>query len=132
MDLAGEAVKMAGALAVVVALMFGVYMIVTRFMGNGLPGQHGPVLYLLGGLRLGPGKSIMLVEVAEEVLVLGATTRELTLLTRIEDPQRVAQLRPTGGPKLHLWSRSSRNAKDKGPSAGRESVEASLAVFPQQ
>jgi len=41
------------------------------------------------------------VEIAGEVLVLGSTNRDLTLLTRIEDEQRIARLRTTTHPMLN-------------------------------
>ena len=106
MDFAGEAFKMAGSLAIVVVLMLGALVVLKRLMGEGPTGIGGPVMRSLGGLRLGPGKSIVLVEVAGEVLVLGATSKELTLLTRVEDPHRIQQLRPMGGQKLPWWSRT--------------------------
>mgnify|MGYP000592637976 CR=1 FL=1 len=92
MDFADQALKMAGALGVVIALLLGGTFLLKRFMGDtGSPlGQS--MLKLIGGLRLGQGKSIMLVEVAGEILVLGATTRDLTLLTRITDSARVERL----------------------------------------
>ena len=93
MDFTHEALKMAGALATVLALLFGGLFILKRFMGEGQPNGGESILRLLGGLRLGQGKSLMLVEIAGEVLVLGTTTRELTLLTRVADGDRVEQLR---------------------------------------
>ena len=85
MDLAHEALKMAGALALVVVL-------------------------LLGGLvwvrRVGAGKQIMLVEIAGEVLVLGTTAREMTLLTTIADADRIHRLRSIANPvvgRLGVW-----------------------------
>ena len=107
MDFTGEAFKMAGSLAIVVVLMLGALVVIKRIMGEGPTGIGGPVMRSLGGLRLGPGKSIVLVEVAGEVLVLGATSKELTLLTRVEDPHRIQQLRPSGGQKLSWCFRSS-------------------------
>ncbi len=79
---------------------------VKRFMGDqGIVGG-GPAIRLMGGLRLGPGKSVVLVELAGEVLVLGSTSKELTLLTRIEDAHRIELLRPSSGvtfPKFGRW-----------------------------
>ena len=71
MDLADEALKMAGALATVVVLLIGGLFILKRLMGESSGNVGGPMVRLLGGLRLGQGKAIMLVEVAGEVLVLG-------------------------------------------------------------
>ncbi|MCA9472416.1 MAG: flagellar biosynthetic protein FliO [Nitrospirales bacterium] len=93
MDFADQALKMAGALAVVVtALLSGTYL-VKRFLGDSCMSFGKTMVRLLGGLRLGQGKSIMLVEVAGEVLVLGATARDLTLLTRVTEASRVEKLR---------------------------------------
>ncbi len=97
MDLADQALKMAGALGVVITLLLGGTFLLKRFMGE-TPAHLGQsMLRLVGGLRLGQGKSIMLVEVAGEVLVIGSTTRDLTLLTRVTDTARVEQLRTTSG-----------------------------------
>ena len=93
MDFTDQALKMAGALSVVVALLLGGGFLVKRLFGEGQCQLRKSMLRLLGGLRLGQGKSIMLVEVAGEVLVLGTTTRDLTLLTRVTDEARIEQLR---------------------------------------
>ncbi|GEM_PF-2779286 len=126
MDFATEALKMTGALITVLMVMGGVAVLVKRFLGNqgGIGGA--PALRLMGGLRLGPGKSVILVELAGEVLVLGATAKELTLLTRVDDPHRIEQLRPRGGiglPSLP-WSTMLMKAKAR---VACESKEASTA-----
>ena len=92
MDFADQALKMAGALAIVVtALLSGTYL-VKRFLGESSMNLGKAMLRLLGGIRLGQGKTIMLVEVAGEVLVLGSTGRDLTLLTRVTEEARVAKI----------------------------------------
>ena len=53
---------------------------------------------VLGGLRVGTGKQIMLVDVAGEVLVLGTTAREMTLLTKITDEERASRMRSLANP----------------------------------
>jgi len=61
---------------------------------------------VLGGLRLGTGKQIMLVDVAGEVLVLGTTAKEMTLLTKITDEKRVNQVRLLADPvvgRIGAW-----------------------------
>ena len=97
MEFADQALKMAGALAVVVSLLLGGMFLLKRVMGESSVNLGKSMLRMLGGLRLGQGKAIMLVEVAGEVLVLGATARDLTLLTRVTDEQRVEQLRTSSG-----------------------------------
>lgn len=106
MDLAHEALKMAGALALVVVLLLGGLAWVRRAFGE-IPGKSGdPVMRILGGLRVGAGKQIMLVEIAGEVLVLGTTAREMTLLTTIADTDRIHRLRSIANPvvgRLGVW-----------------------------
>ncbi|MEE8124873.1 MAG: flagellar biosynthetic protein FliO [Nitrospirales bacterium] len=106
MDLTHEALKMAGALALVVMVLLGGLAWVRRTFGE-LPGQSGgPVMRVLGGLRLGTGKQIMLVEVANEVLVLGTTAREMTLLTKITDEVGMNRVRSLAHPvagRLGAW-----------------------------
>ena len=101
MDFGHEILKMVGALAFVVVMLLVGLVWVRRTFGE-VAGQSGdPVMRVMGGLRLGAGKQIMLVEVAGEVLVLGSTNRDLTLLTRIEDEHRIARLRTAAHPLLN-------------------------------
>ena len=61
---------------------------------------------VLGGLRVGTGKQIMLVDVAGEVLVLGTTAKEMMLLTKITDEKRVDQVRLLADPvagRMGAW-----------------------------
>lgn len=117
MDLTHEALKMAGALALVVVVLLGGLAWVRRTFGE-LPGQSGPpVMRILGGLRVGTGKQIMLVEIAGEVLVLGTTAREMTLLATIVDADRIERLRSIAHPiagGLGVWlGQWSRQASEK-------------------
>ncbi|RMH36125.1 MAG: hypothetical protein D6690_06615 [Nitrospirae bacterium] len=102
MDLAAEALKMAGALAGVIAFLLGGAFVVKRMTGD-VVGSGLPRFRVLGTLRLGPGKGIFLVEVAGEVLVLGTTSRDVTVLTRVQDAERVEQLRAIGSPFGTVW-----------------------------
>ena len=101
MDFGHEVVKMAGALALIIIMLLAGLAWVRRTFGE-VGGQSGePILRVMGGLRLGAGKQILLVEVAGEVLVLGSTHRDLTLLTRIEEEHRIARLRSMTHPMLN-------------------------------
>lgn len=106
MDLTHEALKMAGALALVVVVLLGGLAWVRRTFGE-LPGKGGEaVMRILGGLRVGTGKQIMLVEIAGEILVVGTTAREMILLTTIADPDRIHRLRSIAHPvagRLGVW-----------------------------
>ena len=98
MDLTHEALKMAGVLALVVFVLLGGLAWVKRTFGE-TPGiGREPLMRVLGGLRIGAGKQIMLVDVAGEVLVLGTTAREMTLLTKITDEERTGRMRSLSNP----------------------------------
>lgn len=106
MDLTHEALKMAGALALVVLILLVGLAWVRRTFGEA-PGKGGdPLMRVLGGLRVGAGKQIMLIDVAGEVLVLGTTAKEMTLLTKITDQDRVHQVRSMANPvvgRIGAW-----------------------------
>jgi flagellar biogenesis protein FliO len=114
MDLTHEALKMAGALALVILVLLCGLALVRRTFGES-PGKGGePLMRVLGGLRVGTGKQIMLVDVAGEVLVLGTTAREMTLLTKITDEDRTSRVRSLANPVVGRigawvgqWSQSS-------------------------
>jgi len=106
MDLTHEAFKMAGALALVILVLLSGLAWVRRTFGE-MPGKGGePLMRVLGGLRVGTGKQIMLVDVAGEVLVLGTTAKEMTLLTKITDAERAKHVRTLADPmagRLGTW-----------------------------
>ena len=106
MDFTHEALKMAGVLALVVIVLLGGLAWVRRTFGEaqGLGGE--PLMRVLGGLRVGTGKQIMLVDVAGEVLVLGTTAKEMTLLTKITDEERASRMRSLANPvagRIGAW-----------------------------
>ncbi len=106
MDLTHEALKMAGALALVVLVLLGGLALVRRMFGetSGLGGE--PLMRVLGGLRVGAGKQVMVIDVAGEVLVLGTTAREMTLLTKITDQERASRMRSLANPvvgRIGMW-----------------------------
>ena len=106
MDFTHEAIKMAGSLALVIAILLAGLVLMRRMFGE-VGGQGSvPLMRILGGLRLGAGKQIMLIEVSGEVLVVGTTAREVTLLTKIVEEDRIAQLRTISSPimgRLGPW-----------------------------
>ena len=98
MDFTHEVLKMAGALALVVLILVGGLAWVRRMFGEHAGKSGEPLMRVLGGLRIGTGKQIMLVDVAGEVLVLGTTARDMTLLTKIADRERAMQVRVQADP----------------------------------
>ena len=85
-------IRMASALALVLALIGGLVLLVRRFGGARLsaPGS-AQIVQVIGSGYIGPRKTISLVSVAGEFLVVGMTPTELVPLGHISDRERVQQ-----------------------------------------
>ncbi len=84
MDLWDSTVRMLSALAAVVGIMVVVLYVAKRVLqkrGGWL--SSGPMMQILGNLYLGGKKSITVVEVGGEVLVVGATPGDTVLLSKM-------------------------------------------------
>lgn len=92
---AGSTWKLLGQLAeigLLFALVVALAYYVTRFLARRLPGLGGRHLRLLEQLPLGHNRAVCLVEVAGEVLVLGVTEHQVSLLRAVDDPDLAAAL----------------------------------------
>lgn len=89
------------ALAIVLALMGVVAMAARRFMGQrlGQAGRHALVRVVATGY-IAPRKTIALVSVAGEYLIVGATATDLVPLGRIGDSARVEELLASTAPDM--------------------------------
>lgn len=85
MSLFGSFLQMALALLVVVGLILIVYYATTRLMKS-VPsfGQVGRLIRVLEVRALGPRKSLLLVEVGGEYLLLASTDNQLNLIKKID------------------------------------------------
>jgi flagellar protein FliO/FliZ len=84
MDLWDSVLRMFSALAIVLALMMAVVAIVRRVMGaRSGAGADAPLVRVLSTGYLGPKKSISVVSVAGELLIIGATATDLIPLGRV-------------------------------------------------
>jgi flagellar protein FliO/FliZ len=97
MDFWDSVLRMLSALAVVLALMMVVVAIARRVMGA-RSGAHAdaPLVRVLSTGYLGPKKSISVVSVAGELLIIGATATDLIPLGRVRHAECVDQLVPHG------------------------------------
>ncbi|MDI3269589.1 MAG: flagellar biosynthetic protein FliO [Bacillota bacterium] len=103
------------ALAVVLGILWSLRLFLQRW-GAGM-GSTGS-LRVLGGLSLGSGRSLTLVQVGRKVLVLGVADKGLQLLLVVEDPLEVEEL---GGNRWIPLEEAEAMARRKGgqASAGR-------------
>lgn len=92
-DLTTALVKTVAGLALVLAVMLGLYWLLRR-LGPGITGGAvgGGTLRLVGRLGLGQRKYLALVAVADRILVLGVGPDGIRLLTTLDDPDQVAAL----------------------------------------
>lgn len=87
------------ALAVVLALMGALAMAARRFMGHRL-GQAGrqQLVRVVASGHIAPRKTIALVSVAGEYLIVGATATDLVPLGRVSDSARIEELLASAAP----------------------------------
>lgn len=85
--------RMASALALVLALIAGLVALVRRFGGTRLFAPvTAPIIQVLGSGYIGPRKTISVVSVAGEILIVGVTPTDLVSFGRITDQEQVRQL----------------------------------------
>lgn len=85
--------RMASALAVVLALIAGLVALVRRFAGTRFFAPvTAPIVQVLGSGYIGPRKTISLVSVAGELLIVGATPTDLVSFGRITDQEQVRHM----------------------------------------
>jgi flagellar protein FliO/FliZ len=95
MDFWDSAFRMLSALAVVLALMMIVVAIARRVMGTRFcTPADAPLVRVLSTGYVGPRKTISVVSVAGELLIIGATATDLIPLGRVRHSERVGHLVP--------------------------------------
>ncbi len=82
--LTGSVIKMVTALGIVLSLLFAVVFFVKKYLGRkiGLNGQEQKIRVVTSAY-LGPRKSIALVEVAGEKIVVGITATNISMLSKV-------------------------------------------------
>ena len=95
-DLFSASLKMVSTLGLVLGLMFVVFYLVKKFgLKNSVFGGEGKPIKVLSTGFLAPRKSIALVEVAGDVLVIGISNDQISLLGNVQDPERIEQIKNT-------------------------------------
>lgn len=83
--------------SLVLGLIFILFFLFKKFvLKNTLFGKGGQLIQVLGSGFIGPKKNIALVEVAGEVLVLGISNDNISLLGNISDPKRIERIKSAG------------------------------------
>jgi flagellar biosynthetic protein FliO len=92
-SLVSSFLKMIFALAIVLGLLIGVMYFVRRFMRETTPGKDNQALInIISSKYLGPKSSILLVEVLDQIIVVGISNQQMTTLACIDDPLSLAKI----------------------------------------
>ena len=113
MELIPSGMKMISMFAVVLGLMFLIFFGFKKYvLKNTAFGGGNKLVSVLGTWFLGPKKNIALVEVAGEVLVLGISQENITLLSNITSDEKIEEIRNTGNKGKNITSWSSNRIED--------------------
>jgi len=86
-------IKMLFALAVVLGLMIASAYLLKRIISHTPAGiDNGNAINILTTRYLGPKHSIMMIEVLGQMLVVGVSSGQMTLLTQITDPALIERM----------------------------------------
>jgi flagellar biosynthetic protein FliO len=124
-DLFSASLKMASMLGLVLGLIFVVFHLFKKFgLKNSVFGGEGKPIKVLSTGFLAPRKSIALVEVAGDVLVIGISNDQISLLSNVQDPERIEKIKNAlhkKGPERKPVAVSSKSKSEAvEPQAGKE------------
>ena len=121
-ELVPSSMKMFSMLALVLGVIFLLFFGFKKFvLKNTVFGGGEKLVTVLGSGFLGPKKNIVLVEVAGEVLVLGMSQDHIALLTSITDPEKIEEIKDTGGKGGSglNWNQANRQSEKTAASVGK-------------
>ena len=121
-ELIPSSLKMFSMLAVVLGIMFLLFFGFKKYvLKNTMFGGGEKLVNVLGSGFLAPKKNIVLVEVAGEVLVLGMSQDNISLLTNITDPEKIEEIKSKGGKGGSglNWNLGNRQAEEAKASKGK-------------
>jgi flagellar protein FliO/FliZ len=86
--------KMLAALAVVIALMIVAMYFMKKYFFHSLPDVNGSALInVISTRHLSPKNSLMLVEVLGQVILLGVSNQQMSMLSTISDPDAMEKIK---------------------------------------
>jgi flagellar protein FliO/FliZ len=89
-DLSMVALKMVISLAVVLAIIWGLYRAAKKNLPMVQNSGHGKLMRVLENQYLGIKKTITMVQIPGAILILGVTSDKVNLLTQIDDPATIS------------------------------------------
>jgi flagellar biosynthetic protein FliO len=104
--------KMVFALAIVLGILVGVMYFVKRFMQQAGPATDNQALInIISTKYLGPKNSIVLVEVLDQIIVVGIAGQQMTALACIDDPLSLAKIKNSSSNSRQIAFPGSKLAK---------------------
>ena len=88
-------------LSLVLGLIFLLFFGFKKYVLKNTAFGGGKLVQVLSTNFLAPKKNIALVEVAGEILVLGVSDQNISLLTSIREPERIEEIKNTHGDSSH-------------------------------
>ncbi|OPX35376.1 MAG: hypothetical protein B1H11_09240 [Desulfobacteraceae bacterium 4484_190.1] len=104
------ALKMVGTLAFILIIILFIYIILKRLRLKSLSLKKYPEIRLIGTLYLAPKRSIALIEVCGEWLVVGVGTESVSLLTKLPHPPESLDIDGTSENRSTSFSDMLRNS----------------------
>lgn len=98
-DLAASAVKTAGALILILGVIVCLYCLLKKFRFGPTSSMGLSRMRVLNTMNLAPKRSIALVEIRDEWLVVGVGTDAVTLLTRMKRPEETTPEETAANPE---------------------------------
>lgn len=87
-------VKMLLALAIVLGMMIGAMFFIRKILHSTSPAMdRGTLIRVLASRYLGPKNSILVVDIAGQMIVVGLSGQQMNVLATITDPEALAKLR---------------------------------------
>jgi len=121
--------------ALVLALMFFIFYVFKKYvLKNTIFGGNEKFVQVLGSGFLGPKKSIVMVEVAGEVLVLGISNDNISLLTQIQDEEKIVAIKASRKESNEgsFWNSSKKNNEAKDGVNGKTRLEGTFDNYLKQ
>ena len=116
-DFGIAAIKMGGSLIIILVLILLLYYLLKRFRLNSFSQSDIPPIRLLGTLNIAPKRSIAMVEICNQWLVVGIGVENINLLTKLECPPDVDKQEycdKSGGGTFQSFLRDIRSVKNIG------------------
>lgn len=86
--------KMLAALALVIAMMIVVMVVLKKFFYQSPAALGGnSMIHVISSCHLGPKNSILLVEVLGQVILLGVSDHQMSILTTIKDTEAIENMK---------------------------------------